>query len=415
MKVRVSQIIAPSFFKLWEDMNSFSHKEYWLKGGRGSTKSSVISLYIICGILRDKNANAVIFRKHKTDIRDSVYEQILWAINKLDLQEYFYATTNPMQITFKPTGQKIIFRGLDDAGKSKSIKVAKGILKFIWFEELDQFNGMQEIQTVLLSTVRGGTGFQVFYSYNPPESSSNWVNVESNNYKKTRLVNSSTYLTVPKEWLGEDFIEEANYVKHYKPNVYNHVYLGKVTGTGSEIFSNVEERHFTQNEINQFQNVCHGLDFGFATDPATIISCSYDHKRDCIYIFGEWYKHGAFNDDIWINGIHSRHLDRKIIMADCAEPKSIAEINRYGASLLACHKYKDSVEQGIVWLRRLRRIYIDSRLCPNAWREFSQYEYVKLRDGTIKNEYPDLNNHTIDATRYALEQFIQINMGSRVL
>ena len=114
---------------------------YWFSGGRNSTKSSFISIAIVLLILLDRDSNAIIFRKVKDTLKTSVYEQILWACNILGVSSYFRTTLSPLEITYLPTGQRILFRGMDDPAKTKSIKLHKGAFKVIWFEEADEFSG----------------------------------------------------------------------------------------------------------------------------------------------------------------------------------------------------------------------------------------------------------------------------------
>ena len=416
-RISLKGLIAPKFYPVWADMRAFRHRHYWLAGGRGSTKSSVASLRVVCGMVADPLANAVVFMQGKADIRQSVFEQIMWAIDQLGLSDYFSATTAPMEVTYRPTGQKILFRGMDDPRKTKSIKVRRGYIKFIWFEELDRFDGMKAITTALLSVMRGGKDAQVICSFNPPESSANWVNTEARKYRADRYVHHSTYLDVPREWLEEPFIEEAEEMRRTNPTMYEHVFLGKVTGTGSEVFTNLSNRRITDEEIDQFRNVRHGLDLGHTNDESALITSSYDPRKRTLYIFREWSKHCAFADVIFNEAIRARGLEHEHIVGDAGGlgVAIIGDINRYGALVHKAQKPKNSVEMGMMWLRRLACIVIDPVRCPTTWEEFSTYEYKRLRDGTLLPEYPDMNNHRIDAVRYGNEDFIFDGRGSRLL
>ena len=167
-KIKLSALVAPSFFELHRLIKEDAYTHYWLKGGRGSTKSSFISLEIVQGIIKDPQANAVCFRKVGDTLKDSVYAQVLWAIDALGLGDFFRVMLTPLRIIYKPTGQTIYFKGLDDANKTKSVKPRKGYFKFVWFEELDEFSGPEEIRKTTQSFLRGGSRYVVFYSYNPP-------------------------------------------------------------------------------------------------------------------------------------------------------------------------------------------------------------------------------------------------------
>ncbi len=173
--VRLSELIAPSFYELHRELKDERYDEYWLKGGRGSTKSTFISIEIILGMLRDPDANAVVFRRYQNELRDSVIGQFEWTIAKMNLGHLFHVQVSPMQIIYLPTGQRIIFRGADNPKKLKSINLGRGYIKYAWFEELDQFGSMGEIRNILQSVFRGGDQKRVvFFSYNPPKSARSW-------------------------------------------------------------------------------------------------------------------------------------------------------------------------------------------------------------------------------------------------
>ena len=171
--IQLTDIIAPAFYPVHWDILDGKHTYYDLYGGRGSTKSSFISVEIVLGMVDDAQANAVVFRKYGVTLRESVFEQIQWAIDELGMTDYWTSSVSPMQYVYKPTGQKIIFRGLDKAKKTKSIKTSRGYFKYLWFEELDEYAGAEEIRTVQQSVLRGGSKFVVFKSFNPPISRSN--------------------------------------------------------------------------------------------------------------------------------------------------------------------------------------------------------------------------------------------------
>lgn len=405
MEINLSSLIAPSFYDVAYDILERKHTHYFLKGGRASTKSSFISLEIILELIEHPDVHAVCLRKYGNALRDSVFNQILWAIDKLGLRTYFSYTLAPLEITYKPTGQKIVFRGLDDPAKSKSVKMPFGYFGLIWFEELEQYNGMAEIRSVLQSYMRGGTDFLCFYSYNPPQTVSNWVNSEANVQVENRLVHTSTYLTVPRSWLGEDFFIEAELLKKNNELAYKHEYLGEVTGTGGAVFTNVVSKEITDEEIAKFPKIDYGIDWGFAVDPFAFGAIYYDKTRRDIYIFDEIYKVGMLNDEAF-ERIKSKNIGHDLIIADCAEPKSIAEGGRQGLNIRGAEKGKDSVRFGIKWLQRLCHIYIDPKRAPNAWKEFSSYEFEKNKAGEFISDYPDKENHMIDMTRYALEKYM---------
>lgn len=399
--MKLTNVIAPSFYEVHKDVKLGLHTHYWLKGGRGSTKSSCAGVELIIGIMKDPDANAVALRKVKDTLKDSVYEQLCWAIDILGVEQHWDKKTSPMSLTYIPTGQKIIFRGADKPKKIKSIKFAKGYCKYIWYEEVDEFNGIEEIRMINQSLMRGGKKFVVFYTFNPPKSANNWVNTEVKLTRNDRLVHHSTYLTVPREWLGEQFFIEANHLKETKPKSYEHEYLGEVTGTGGEIFANVKIRRISDEEISGYENVRRGIDFGYAIDPFVYLVMNYSRKYRRLFIYHEIHAVGMSNRKAYTEVIKENKKNEAII-ADSAEPKSISELNQYGLRVRAVKKGPDSIEFGIKFLQDLEEIIIDDTRCPETAREFLHYELEKDANGNFKSGYPDKNNHSIDAARYGL-------------
>ena len=401
-KVRLSNIIAPHFWELHRDIKRHGHTYYWLEGGRGSTKSSGISVEIPQLLIMNPECHAVVLRKIGNTIKNSVYPQMQWGIDALGLTSKFRFKTSPHEITYKKTGQKILFFGVDDPQKIKSIKLPFGYVGIVWCEELDQFSGMEEIRNLNQSLLRGGPRFWEFCSFNPPKSQNNWVNEEKLFDDPDRLVHHSTYLGVPKEWLGDRFFEDAEKLKARNETAYRHEYLGEVTGTGGAVFENVEEMTMSDKLVRTFDRRYYGLDFGFAVDPLAFVAMYYDAKHEDLYIFDEIYQQKMTNGQaaelITTRSNHGR------ILADSAEPKSIAEMAALGLRISGARKGPDSIDFGMKWLQGRNRIYIDKRRCPNTYKEFITYEYEHNKDGQFVSAYPDANNHSIDAVRYGLSE-----------
>ena len=407
--MNLSSIIAPSFFDVHRYIKQNKYTHYVLAGGRGSTKSSFVSLEIVFNMMKDENANAVILRKIGNTLESSVFNQMLWAIDKLGVSQYWNVKKAPMEMTYLPTGNKVIFRSSDDPVKLKSTKFAKGYCKIVWYEEYSEFNGQEEIRNINQSLLRGGDKFIVFYSYNPPKSVNNWVNAEELEERPDKLFHRSNYLSVPKEWLGEQFIIEAEHLKKTKPREYENEYLGIATGTGGAVFDNLVIRKITDDEIKTFDKIKDGIDFGYAIDPSVYIQNHFDKTHKKLYIFNEIYKVGMSNRQLW-EEILKIKISHSTITADSAEPKSIAELNSLGRiTVLGAKKGPDSVEYGIKWLQKLDEIVIDNTRCPNTAKEFISYEYERDKEGNFISKYPDKNNHSIDATRYSREQDMKSN------
>ena len=400
-EIRLSNLIAKPFIPVHRDIKRGDHSEYWLDGGRGSLKSSFISIEIVLLLIQNPNMHAIIYRRVGNTLRESVYEQIIWAIDMLGLRDRFQYRVSPMEIRYIETGQRIIFRGADDPMKSKSIKISFGYFGILWFEELAEFAGMDDIRTIKASIIRGGDKSYTFYSYNPPMTSRNWVNKEALIPKSTRLTHHSTYLGAPPEWLGKEFIAEAEALRASNERAYRHMYLGEVTGTGGTVFTNLELREILDSEINTLGTFYSGLDFGFAVDPDAYVCWAYDAQQRRIYAVDEFYGSGNSVDRL-ANAVKSR--TQGIVRCDSADPRMISELGQRGIKTIGVKKGPGSVEHGMRWLQSLGAIIVDPKRTPNIAKEFSTYEYETDKNGDFLPEYPDKDNHTIDATRYALEQ-----------
>lgn len=425
MNINVCDYIIPAYDAVFKAIINHLYVHYCLKGGRGSTKSSFIGLVIPLLIMQHPDVNAVCFRKVGNTVQNSIYSQITWAIYTLGLQDLFHIPktySNP--IVYKPTGQKIFFMGMDDPNKVKSIKVSRGYIGITWWEELDQFAGEAELRKVLQSTMRGGELFWDFRTFNPPISIDNWANeyAEEAEQLDNTLVVSNTYLDVPVSWLGQPFIDEAEDLKRINPRAYEHEYMGLPVGTGGGVFPNACDLDMTEQvpmydfdgnilgytELwKTFDKIYNGIDWGYANDPFAFIRCHFDPSRLDLYIFDE-YRTVQTRNQVVFDILYKEKKKIKLeelVTADSAEMKSVADFKAYGAYIRGARKGPDSVRYGIKWLQGLNHIYIDKRRCPNAYKEFTHYEYCQDKEGNFISEYPDENNHFIDSCRYALERY----------
>ena len=423
-KADILNSIAPAYYPLHDDIIRGDHSIYHLPGGRGSAKSSFVSLEVVDGMMKDPAANAVVFRRTANTLRDSCYSQIAWAIDELGASSLWRGNVSPMQYTYLPTGQQIIFRGVDDAGKLKSLKPRRGYFRFIWFEEFSEMQGANTVRNVLQSVMRGADDFICFNTFNPPISLNNWANKYILLPDDRATVFKTTYEMIPPEWLGSAFIAEAERLREINESAYRHEYLGEAIGTGGEVFPNLQAREITDAEIDQLQYIYSGCDFGFAQDPMAYIRAAYDEKHDTIYLIDEIYRKHMSNkqlaDEIKRRGYdstgrYSHYVSPMMgftsseipatVICDCAEPKSIADLQNEGIKAIACRKFAGCVQYRIKWLQQ-RRIIIDPKRTPNAWREFSSYEYEVSKDGEILSDLPDRDNHTIDSLAYGLDRII---------
>lgn len=418
--IDILDCIAPAYIPIHDDILRGLHDTYHLPGGRGSCKSSFVSLEIVNGIMTNKGSNAIVFRRVAGTMRESVFSQIAWAIDELGVSSLWRGNVSPMQYTYKPTGQQIIFRGLDDAAKLKSIKPRHGTFKYIWFEEFSELTGPNMVRNVLQSVMRGGSGFVVFNSFNPPLSVNAWANKYIEQPNSHALTFRTTYKDVPPEWLGEAFLLEAERLQQVNERAYQHEYMGVPTGSGGEVFPNIRTQAIDDDFANQQQYLYCGLDFGFSVDPAAFVRVAYDSKTQTVFFLDEIYKRGCSNSELAdlikehgfddtgkytvVFGYETYTIEQQII-CDAAEPKSIADLRGHGLKAIACRKFPGSVLYGIRWLQT-KQLVFDPRRTPNAYREFTEYQYCTTKDGEFLADVPDRDNHLIDATRYALDRLI---------
>lgn len=398
--------IAPVYGPVLDDIEAGQHSIYNFPGGRGSAKSSFIGLEITKGVMDDPSgkSNAIIFRAVGETLRDSVFAQILWSIDTLEATDLWECTVKPMQCKFLPTGAVIMFRGLDDPRKLKSIKPRQGHFRYIWFEEFCELPGEGFARSVVQSVMRGkGPRPIVFRSFNPPISQNAWANQAVARPDRRALTTHTTYHDVPAEWLGEAFIEEAEQLKAVNPRAYRHEYEGEAVGTGSDVFENLTIRTITEDEINNLVSIYQGVDFGFS-DPTAFVRVAYDRKTDTVFILDEIYQRRMSNQAL-AETIKKRKYHRWRIIGDCADPRSIADLNASGIVCSKCLKYPGCIQYRVRWLQH-RRIVIDPARTPNAHREFTGYTYKVNRNGEILPELVEGAEHTIDATAYALNDLI---------
>lgn len=401
--------MGKAFVDVYRDIMERNHLEYWLEGGRGSIKSSFWSEVLIEILENNPNMCAICIRKVGNTLKDSAFAQTQWGIDKLGetypfINKNWKATKSPLEITNKNTGQIIYFRGADDPGKIKSIKPPKGMyIGVIVYEEFDQMNGMAEVRKIDQSVMRGGNDFVIIRVYNTPRSSRHFVNIEKRIPKPNRLVHRSTYLDVPVEWLGKPFYDEAEYMKETNPKIYANEYLGEETGDGGNVFENVELREITNKEIEAFDYIYQGIDFGWFPDPLAWTKCCYNPSQRTLYIFDEFVVNKMSNANVWEYLKKNKGVtEEDLIIADSAEPKSIGDFKAYGALMKGAEKGQGSVDYSMKWLSALTKIVIDPQRCPISAQEFSTYEFEQDKDGNYISGYVDADNHCIDSIRYAL-------------
>ncbi|MGO0146991.1 PBSX family phage terminase large subunit [Mammaliicoccus sciuri] len=410
---RLSQLIPPHFHDLWRATKDTSILNVVAKGGRGSGKSSDTAIIITQLIMRYP-VNALILRKIDNTLASSVFEQIKWAINEMQVSHLFQVKVSPMEIIYKPRGNKMIFRGAQNPERIKSLKDARFPFTIAWIEELAEFKTEDEVTTITNSLLRGelddGLFYKFFYSYNPPKRKQSWVNkkYETSFQPDNTFVHHSTYFNNP--YIAKEFIKEAEGAKERNEMRYRWEYLGEAIGSGVVPFNNLQIESIPQDLYDTFDNIRNAIDFGYATDPLAFVRWHYDKKKRIIYAMDEYYGVQISNRE-FANWLHKKGYQSDDIYADSAEPKSIAELKKeHGIKRIkGVKKGKDSVEYGEQWLDDLQAIVIDPKRTPNIAREFENIDYETDKDGNVKPRLEDKDNHSIDATRYALERDMRQN------
>ena len=421
MTIHSSNIFAKVYNKYFRMILKHEKERYTFTGGRASTKSSFISIVIVVLITMFPKLNALVVRKTAKTLRRSVFEQIVWAIDKLHLRYTKERKTgfkipksevSALPITYirkDGTKQQIIFAGCDDPEKIKSIKVSQGYFGILWVEEKTEFTPA-DLQNVRISALRGGDTFYIFESYNPPSAARHWCNREAATYDPNPVVIHTTYLDIPPEWLGAAILHDIEQTKASNKRAYENIYLGLATGSGQNIFENVELREITDDEIKAFDFLYCGIDWGYYPDPFAFSVSSYNAPKQELFIFDELYlnkrgNYDAFKDLTKHMEIAGLDIANDRITADSAEPKSIADFRSWGGNVRGAIKGIGSRDTSFKWLQGLKKIVIDPRRCPRMADEFTLYEHeIDKRTGEIMSGYPDGQpDHGIDTIRYALE------------
>lgn len=405
-------LLAPPFLGMHRKLTTGAGCDLWIKGGRGSTKSSAVSLEVVRLLEEHADLSAIVFVKRKTDIRDGVYEQVMWALATLGVSDEWDCPSSTFKMTKKATGQVIVFRGCDDPKKSKTLKApGKTYFGVQWFEEVDQFAGTGELRTVVQSVTRGageGAPFYRFHTFNPPRAKNSWANKETERRIAAGMdVITVNYTDAPVEWVSEKFVQDAMALKEVDPEAYAHEYMGEPVGFGAEVFPRAVVREVTEDERRQLQYQVFGVDWGFSQDPWIWVRVAYDRKRRTLYVLDEMSGRGLGNVDTAAM-VSERMAEEPYapVMCDSAEPKSVNEYRTLGINAMEAPKQGDhNVRNSIKWLQNRAQIVVDAR-CRIAAEEFSSYTYELTKDGEPTGLLPDRDNHAIDAVRYACTTLI---------
>lgn len=385
------------------------YNEYWrskcryvvCKGSRASKKSKTTALWIIVNMTNPhfKEANTLVVRRNFNTLKDSCYSDLRWAIYRLGISQFFKCTTNPLEITYLPTGQKILFRGLDDGLKITSISVPKGCLCWVWIEEAYEITNEDEFNKLDMS-IRGKMPdgyFKRFMITFNPWSAQSWLKKrffdEPNEHT---LAITTTYKC--NEWLDESDLAIYEHMRKNNPKRYNIEGLGNWGISEGLIYENVELKEFKVDTIRAIPKAtaCFGLDFGF-TDPTAFVACIVDNDTKTIYIFDEFYIQGATNRVI-AQTIRDMGYGGQRIVCDCAEPKSITELMEYGIRAEPSRKGRDSVNHGIQQIQNYKLVVHPK--CKETYRELCNYAWALDKNGKPTDKPDHEFSHSADALRY---------------
>lgn len=399
VSVNLPDIVGRGYGTFWR----FEGRYRVCKGSRASKKSKTTALNFVYRIMKHPQANLLVVRKTFRTLKDSCFTDLKWAIKRLQVDDYWETKTSPLEITYKPTGQKILFRGLDDPLKITSITVDVGYLCWGWIEEAYEITSEADFD-VLDESIRGDMPEGLFKQWTltfNPWNEHHWLKKRFFDVENPDVLAMTTDYRC-NEWLDAADLRLFEEMKSRNPRRYQVAGLGNWGIVDGLVFENWEERAFTLEEVKECVTCC-GLDFGFSIDPTAFVVAFLNLKTKELYIWDEIYRKGMSNRAI-ADAIINAGYSKERITADSAEPKSIEELKGYGLRVRAAKKGRDSVRHGIQWMQDLR-IYIHPR-CVNLIVEFSNYTWEKDKYGNAINTPIDDFNHGIDGCRYACEKYI---------
>ncbi len=399
-KIALKNVVGGGYEEFWNSVKRYR----LLKGGKASKKSATTALNLIYRLLKYKDSNILVVRAVMNTHRDSTFAQLKWAQEKLGVAHLFKNTVSPMEMTYLPTGQKILFRGFDDVLKLAGATVEKGYLNFVWVEEAYEIDSLEDFEKLDLSVPRGalpkGLFKQTTITFNP-WSEKHWL--KSTFFDKKRP-DTDTFST---NYLVNEFLDDTDRavferLKKEHPRRYRVAGLGEWGITDGLVYENWEEGVKDTNSDDW--EAFFGLDYGYTSDPTAFIAFKVNRKTKEIYIFDEIYKKRMLNCDI-AAAIKQKGYAKERIRADSAEPKSNDDLRRLGISrILPSVKGKDSVINGIMNISEY--LITVNPACKNTLAELSSYCWSKSED----NMPEDKNNHLLDALRYA---FYDVKRGGR--
>lgn len=404
INVDIPELVGGGYGKFWRSKNFYRV----VKGSRGSKKSKTTALNYVVRLLKYPWANLLVIRRFSNTNKQSTYTDFKWACNQLKVAHLFKFNESLPEITVKKTGQKILFRGLDDPLKITSITVDVGILSWLWVEEAYQIESEDKFSTVVES-IRGSVSDPTFFkqitlTFNP-WNERHWLKrvfFDKDTQRADTLALTTTYRC--NEWLDE--IDRQRYEDLYvtNPRRARIVCDGEWGVAEGLVFENTRVEEFDiQKTIQRVKETTAGMDFGFTQDPTTLICVAVDLKNKRLYLYNEHYQKAMLTDDI-VKMLKDKGMQRSYISADSAEKRLIAEIRSKGINgIVPSLKGKGSIMQGIQFMQGFEIIIHPS--CEHTIEEFNTYTFKQDKEGNWLNEPIDANNHIIDAVRYSLERY----------
>lgn len=404
-EVYLPEVIGKGYGTYW----NYKGRYRVVKGSRASKKSTTTALNMIYRIMTYPNSNGLVIRKVFRTIKDSCFSQLKWAIHRLKVDKYWKATNSPLELTYLPTGQKILFRGLDDPLKVTSVAVDKGSLCFLWIEEAyeimseDDFNMLDES---IRGQVPDGLFKQITLTLNP-WNDRHWIKKRFFDTEDKDILAITTNYKC-NEWLDESDLKVFETMKTHNPKRYRVAGLGEWGVVDGLVYENVREDRFNKEDViknNPDIKPVFGLDFGYTNDPTALFCGLLDLENYKIYVFDELYEKGLSNKNIY-KEIEKMGYRKERIIADSAEPKSIDELKDLGLYRISpAKKGKDSILNGVQFIQNFE-IIVHPR-CVNFMTEITNYQWAKDKFNKAINEPIDDFNHLQDAMRYAIEPYIR--------
>lgn len=400
VNIYLPEIVGRGYKTFW----NFKGRYRVVKGSRASKKSKTTALWYIYNLMKYPASNLLVVRKTYRTLKDSCFTELKWAVKRLKVEQYWDFKESPLEAVYRPTGQKIYFRGLDDPLKVTSVTVDVGALCWMWIEEAYEIMSEADFDT-LDESIRGevpeGLFKQITFTFNP-WNERHWIKKRFFDADPNPDILAITTNYMCNEWLDEADKRVFEAMKKNNVRRYNVAGLGAWGISEGLIYENWEERAFTLEEVRNCKNAF-GLDFGYTNDPSAFIVSFVDLDSKRLYVYDELYAKGLSNRKIYDSIVAMGYKKDKIV-ADSAEPKSIDELNTLGLRVQAAKKGKDSILNGIQWIQDLK-IIIHPR-CVNFITEISNYTWDKDKFDKTLNKPIDDFNHLMDAMRYGLEQFI---------